>query len=101
MLSISRYFAAAIAAAALSIAADSNDAALIAKAKAIHDRVLKLDTHNDIAPTNFTADCNYTMRLSTQVNLPIALSRRSSVTSTSSWSPGTTGRLKRALSMPT
>src|SRR5262245_21699387 len=48
----------------------SNDAARIAKAKGIHDRVLKLDTHNDIEPANFTADCNYTMRLTTQVNLP-------------------------------
>ena len=50
--------------------AQPNDAALIAKAKGIHDRVLKLDTHNDIEPANFTADCNYTMRLTTQVNLP-------------------------------
>jgi membrane dipeptidase len=50
--------------------AQTNDAALIAKAKGIHDRVLKLDTHNDIEPANFTADCNYTMRLTTQVNLP-------------------------------
>jgi membrane dipeptidase len=50
--------------------AQANDAALIAKARGIHDRVLKLDTHNDIEPANFTADCNYTMRLTTQVNLP-------------------------------
>ena len=50
--------------------AQSNDAALIAKAKGIHSRVLKLDTHNDIEPSNFTPDCNYTMRLTTQVNLP-------------------------------
>jgi membrane dipeptidase len=50
--------------------AQTHDAALIAKAKAIHERVLKLDTHNDIDPANFTADCNYTMRLTTQVNLP-------------------------------
>jgi membrane dipeptidase len=50
--------------------AQSNDAALIAKAKGIHDRVLKLDTHNDIEPSNFTPDCNYTMRLTTQVNIP-------------------------------
>jgi len=47
-----------------------NDAALVAKARQIHDRVLKLDTHNDIEPSNFTADCNYKMRLTTQVNLP-------------------------------
>src|SRR5579862_6441797 len=46
------------------------DAALIAKAKGIHSRVIKLDTHNDIDPRNFTADCNYTMRLTTQINLP-------------------------------
>ena len=50
--------------------AQPNDAALIAKAKLIHDRVLKLDTHNDIDPANFTQVCNYTMRLTTQVNLP-------------------------------
>lgn len=47
-----------------------NDAAFTAKAKGIHDRVLKLDTHNDIEPANFTEDCNYTKRLTTQVNLP-------------------------------
>src|SRR6202051_3777255 len=50
--------------------AQSGDQALIAKAKGIHERVLKLDTHNDIEPSNFTADCNYKMRLTTQVNLP-------------------------------
>jgi membrane dipeptidase len=50
--------------------AQSNDAALIAKAKGIHERVIKLDTHNDIEPTNFTLECNYTMRLTTQVNIP-------------------------------
>jgi membrane dipeptidase len=50
--------------------AQSGDAALMAKAKGIHDRVLKLDTHNDIDPSNFTADCNYLKRLNTQVNLP-------------------------------
>lgn len=50
--------------------AQNNDAALIAKAKGIHDRVIKLDTHNDIEPANFTPECNYKMRLTTQVNLP-------------------------------
>jgi membrane dipeptidase len=50
--------------------AQPNDAALIAKAKAIHDRVIKADTHNDIDPANFTPECNYTQRLTTQVNLP-------------------------------
>jgi membrane dipeptidase len=57
----------AVLAIAVSAAAQT---ALIAKARGIHDRVLKLDTHNDIDPANFTADCNYTMRLTTQVNLP-------------------------------
>jgi membrane dipeptidase len=50
--------------------AQSDDAALVAKAKGIHERVLKLDTHNDIDPANFTPNCNYTMRLTTQVNIP-------------------------------
>jgi membrane dipeptidase len=50
--------------------AQANDAPLIARAKGIHSRVIKLDTHNDIEPSNFTPDCNYTMRLTTQVNLP-------------------------------
>src|SRR5215831_19327813 len=60
--------------------AQSNDAALIAKAKSIHDRVIKLDTHNDIEPANFTQDCNYTMRLTTQVNLPKMVDGRMDVT---------------------
>jgi membrane dipeptidase len=50
--------------------AQSDDAALVAKARQIHRRVLKLDTHNDIELANFTPACNYTMRLTTQVNLP-------------------------------
>ena len=41
-----------------------------ARARAIHDRVIALDTHNDIDPQTFTPACNYTMRLTTQVNLP-------------------------------
>jgi membrane dipeptidase len=55
---------------ALLVRAQSDDAALVAKARAFHSRVLKLDTHNDIEPANFTQDCNYTMRLTTQVNIP-------------------------------
>ena len=43
---------------------------LIARARAIHERVITLDTHNDINPSNFTPGCNYTMRLTNQVNLP-------------------------------
>src|SRR5688572_14504278 len=40
------------------------------RARAIHDRVITLDTHDDIDPSNFTPSCNYTMRLTTQVDLP-------------------------------
>ncbi|MEO7272222.1 MAG: membrane dipeptidase, partial [Vicinamibacterales bacterium] len=46
------------------------DAALLKKAHAIHDKVIALDTHDDISPANFTAERNYTQRLDTQVNLP-------------------------------
>lgn len=46
------------------------DQALITKARGIHERVITADTHDDINPNNFRADCNYTMRLTTQVNLP-------------------------------
>jgi membrane dipeptidase len=66
----------AAAAAAMSIPrpADGQSAsaedALMRKAKAIHEHVIALDTHNDIDPANFTADRNYTQRLDTQVNLP-------------------------------
>lgn len=43
---------------------------LVEKARGIHERVITLDTHNDINTDNFTAENNYTQRLSTQVNLP-------------------------------
>ena len=43
---------------------------IIARARAIHERVITLDTHVDIGPANFTAERNYTQRLTTQVNLP-------------------------------
>ncbi|MEE2899339.1 MAG: dipeptidase [Gemmatimonadota bacterium] len=46
------------------------EADLIERARGIHERVITLDTHNDISPANFTAERNYTMSLSTQVNLP-------------------------------
>lgn len=46
------------------------DAELIEKAKGIHERVITLDTHDDIDPENFTGETNYTQRLETQVNLP-------------------------------
>jgi len=43
---------------------------LIAKAMAIHERVITLDTHCDINVANFTDSINYTQELSSQVNLP-------------------------------
>ncbi len=43
---------------------------LVAKARGIHDRVITLDTHNDINTSNFTPEKNYTQRLNTQVNIP-------------------------------
>ena len=46
------------------------DPALVAKAKGIHERVIALDTHNDINPRDFTKARNYTQRLDNQVNLP-------------------------------
>ena len=53
------------------LAQQPTDQALVAKARAIHDRVIALDTHVDIDPRNFTTDHpNYTDRLNTQVNLP-------------------------------
>jgi len=48
----------------------AQDDALTQKARAIHERVMTLDTHNDISPNNFTAECNYTQDLGNQVNLP-------------------------------
>ena len=47
-----------------------SEAALVERARGIHDRVITLDTHNDISPANFVEDRNYTMDLPTQVNLP-------------------------------
>lgn len=47
-----------------------NEEQLIAKAKAIHERVITLDTHNDINIDNFTDSINYTQELDNQVNLP-------------------------------
>ena len=43
---------------------------VMARARAIHGRVITIDTHNDIDLSNFTPGCNYAMRLTTQVNVP-------------------------------
>ena len=43
---------------------------IISKAKAIHERVITLDTHCDINIKNFTDSINYTQDLESQVTLP-------------------------------
>ncbi|MDA0874915.1 MAG: dipeptidase [Bacteroidetes bacterium] len=43
---------------------------LVERARGIHERVITLDTHDDINVANFTEEANYTMDLDTQVNLP-------------------------------
>jgi membrane dipeptidase len=50
--------------------AQESEADLVARARGIHERVITLDTHNDISAANFTAERNYTMDLGNQVNLP-------------------------------
>ncbi len=40
------------------------------KAKEIHEKIITIDTHDDIDIANFTAENNYTQDLNTQVNLP-------------------------------
>jgi membrane dipeptidase len=46
------------------------DSDLVARARGIHERVITLDTHNDISASDFTAERNYTADLGNQVNLP-------------------------------
>ncbi|MBO6575076.1 MAG: dipeptidase [Rhodothermales bacterium] len=48
---------------------ESEDA-LVERARGIHERVITLDTHDDINVRNFTEERNYTMDLETQVTLP-------------------------------
>jgi membrane dipeptidase len=55
---------------AQSDAAVESEDALIERARGIHDRVITMDTHDDISTANFTAERNYTMDLGNQVNLP-------------------------------
>ncbi|WP_296316591.1 dipeptidase [Winogradskyella sp. UBA3174] len=48
----------------------SKEDKLLADAKAIHERVITLDTHCDINVKNFTDELNYTQDLDTQITLP-------------------------------
>ncbi len=43
---------------------------VLEKAQRIHEKVITIDTHNDINVGNFTDSINYTQNLDTQVNLP-------------------------------
>lgn len=55
--------------AAVSVQAQT-DEQLREKAHEIHEKVITIDTHNDINVDNFTKEKNYTQNLDTQVNLP-------------------------------
>jgi membrane dipeptidase len=49
----------------------TGEAALVARARGIHERVIAVDTHVDISPANFAQlSRNYTQDLGNQVNLP-------------------------------
>ena len=51
-------------------AASTNDAEFMARARALHERLLTIDTHVDIDPDNFqVGQLNYSQRLATQVDL--------------------------------
>jgi membrane dipeptidase len=51
-------------------AGQSGSASPAERARAVHDRVIALDTHVDIDVNDFTSVRNYTQRLDTQVDLP-------------------------------
>jgi len=50
--------------------AEETEGEMVARARGIHERVITLDTHNDISVSNFTPERNYTTDLGNQVNLP-------------------------------
>jgi len=47
-----------------------SDSDLIKKAHIIHNKVITMDTHNDISVKNFTDSINYATNIDTQVNIP-------------------------------
>ncbi len=69
-----KYFLVFSAFVALFCSCDNNkpvtEEALLTKAKAIHQRVITLDTHCDISLKNFTDSINYSQDLDNQVTLP-------------------------------
>ena len=48
----------------------STQEALVKKTRAIHEKVITLDTHIDFLPGDLVGERNYTQRLETQFNLP-------------------------------
>ena len=48
----------------------ASESVLLQQARAIHDRILVLDSHIDFEPGDLTGERNYTERLPTQFNLP-------------------------------
>jgi len=52
------------------VSSTESEEELVARARGIHERVITLDTHDDISPANFSVERNYTMDLGNQVNLP-------------------------------
>jgi membrane dipeptidase len=48
----------------------SAEEAVVKKARAIHEKVITLDTHIDFSPGDLVGERNYTQRLETQFNLP-------------------------------
>lgn len=70
ILSIVAFAAVLITSSGVSVFGQTDDAALIAKARKIHASVITLDTHNDINTANFTEALNYKQNLPTQVNIP-------------------------------
>jgi membrane dipeptidase len=62
-----------LAAACASTQPAANESDLVARARAIHERVVTMDTHVDISPNNFQpGQQNYATGLNTQVDLPKA-----------------------------
>lgn len=50
--------------------AEESEEELVERARGVHERIITLDTHDDINTSNFTEERNYTMDLPTQVTLP-------------------------------
>jgi membrane dipeptidase len=48
----------------------SAESALLKHARAIHEKIITLDTHVDFSPADLVGEQNYTLRLETQFNLP-------------------------------